>query len=476
MKYILIHAGVSPLDTLSAADILLTNPIEDNIGNLLFQNSVFRTFMDEGVQIDPDYYNFDASEERAKEINDKYDYYLLPLANYFRESYMPFLRKQTELIKQLTIPVVVIGIGLQAPTGSKIEDGFSFDDDVRDFVKAVLNRSSIIGLRGKTTARYLKSLGFQEEKDFTVIGCPSMYTYGKHLHIEQKKITSKSLVYVNSARKRINDAISEYLDRATKAFANHQFIPQDIDELKAVYTGHGDIVYNSNYSKYMTEDIYRSSHVQFPLNVTTWLESLKEADFTFGARIHGNIAAILAGIPSVLFPIDARTLELAQYHGLNYIRITKQNKDTPLLELIKGMDFQKPLKTHARNFDHYIDFLDKNGLNHVYKADRNRKTTLYDKLVSEIEYPKMVTAATTHTDKERLARFESFYPKQDITLQENLRLTRKQLGKFEKRLTKVNGKLEKTRLSLHDRDAILNRKIVRLALKAASVLKLDFLR
>lgn len=476
MKRILIHAGMTPLDTPSAADILLTNPIEDNIGNLLFQNSVFRTFMDEGVAIEPDYYNFDTSEERAKEINDKYDYYLLPLANYFRESYMPFLRKQTELIKQLKIPVVVIGIGLQAPTNSKIEDGFSFDDDVRDFVKAVLKRSSMIGLRGKTTARYLKSLGFQEEKDFTVIGCPSMYTYGKHLHIEQKKITSKSLVYVNSARKRINDTISEYLEHATKAFANHQFIPQDIDELKAVYTGHGDIIYNSNYSNYMTKEIYRSSHVQFPLNVTTWLKSLKEADLTFGARIHGNIAAVLAGTPSVLFPIDARTLELAQYHGLNYIRITKQNKNTPLLELMKGMDFQKPLKKHAHNFDHYIDFLDKNGLDHVYKTDRNRKTTLYDKLVSKIKYPEMVTAVTNHADKERLARFESFYPKQDVALQDDIRSMRKQLSRYEKRLTKANDKLEKTRLSLHNQDVILNRKIVRLALKIAGIIKLDFLR
>lgn len=456
--------------------MLLTNPIEDNIGNLLFQNSVFRTFTDKNVQVEPDFYNFDTSNERAEVINSTYDYYLLPLANYFRESYMPFLRKQTELIKQLKIPVVVIGIGLQAPTGSRIEDGFSFDEDVKEFVKAVLDRSSIIGLRGETTARYLKSLGFKEEKDFTVIGCPSMYTYGRKLHINRKQINKNSLVYVNSARKRINDTTSVYLERATQSFPNHQFIPQDIDELKTIYTGFGDITYNSVYSKYMTHEIYRSSHVKFPLNVATWLRSLSEADLVFGARIHGNIAGVLAGTPNVLFPIDARTLELAKYHGLNYIRINKQNKDTPLLDLLKTVDFQKPIKVHTRNFDHYIDFLDQNGLDHVYKTDRNRKTTPYDKLVSKIKYPEMVVAAPTLTDKERLNRLESFYSKQDPIIQSDIHRMQKQLQKSDKQLIKINGRLAKTQASLQDRDSILNRKIVRLALKSASILKLDFLK
>lgn len=467
----MIHAGMSPLDILSATDILLSNPIEDNVGNLLFQNSVFRTFVDNDVQIDPDFYNFDSSKSRAEEINSKYDYYLLPLANYFRESYVPYLRKQTELIKQLRIPVVVIGVGLQAPTNQKIENGFSFDDDVKDFVRAVLDRSAMLGLRGETTARYLKFLGFKEEKDYTVIGCPSMYTFGRNLEIREATITKNSNVSVNSARKRINDRTAEYLERSTKAFANHNFIPQDIDELKLVYTGHGSIKYKSNYSNYMTDEIYKSSHVRFPLNVATWFAFLKDSDLVFGARIHGNIVSTLAGTPSVLFPIDTRTLELAKYHDLNYIRINKANEQTPLLDLLKGVDFQKPIKKHVRNFDHYIDFLDKNNLDHIYKNNRNRKDAPYDELVATISYPGMVTAANTCSPAEHIERLNLYYPQLENQMQKELKRTRKRVVKYQEKLEETRSRLKLANKAIDNRDVVLNRKVVRLALKLAGMLR-----
>lgn len=467
---------MSPLDAMPAADMLLTNPIEDNIGNLLFQSSIFRTFIDKGIQVDPDFYNLDSSERRAKEINDKYDYYLLPLANYFRESYIPYLRKLTNLIKQLTIPVVVIGVGLQAPTNYKIEDGFSFDDDVKDFVKAVLARSTIIGLRGEVTAQYLTHLGFQREKDFTVIGCPSMYTFGNNLHIEKKDIDISSIVSVNSARKRIDSITANYLEQNTRSFTNHFFIPQDIDELKLIFTGHGEVKYKSRYSEYMTDAIYKSPNVRFPLNTPTWLSFLQNVDLVFGARIHGNIAGVLAGTPSVLFPIDTRTLELAKYHGLNYIHIDKKNKDIPLIELIGDIDFEKPLKKQRKNFSHYIDFLNKNNLNHIYKKDINRKDAPYDTLITSISYPEMITSAATCSTAERLLRMDSYYPRLDKLLQEELKETRKKATRYAEKLHTTSSSLRVAKKDIARRDIMLNRKSVRLALKIAGVLKGDFLK
>jgi hypothetical protein len=471
MRRILIHAGVSPFDTISAADMLLTNPIEDNIGNLLFQNSVFRTFMDKGVQIDPDFYNFDSSAERAYEINTTYDCYLLPLANYFRESYIPYLRKQTELIRQLKIPVIVIGVGLQANTNHSMKDGFPFDSDVRDFVKAVLNRSSIVGLRGETTARYLTALGFRAERDFTVIGCPSMYTFGRDLQVKSRAFTKDSLVCVNSARKRINDVTSRYLESNTQYFAHHYFIPQDIDELKLVFTGHGSVSYRSSYSEYMTEEIYKSDSVRFPLNVATWLKFLRKTDLVFGPRIHGNIAGILAGTPSLLFPGDARTLEIAKYHDLNYVRVNKSNESVRLIDLLENIDFAKPMKKHAQNFDHYIDFLNKNNLEHIYNKDRNRKNAPYDAMTATIRYPEMVKAAETCTNSERLARLESYYPRLDSLMKEDLRLAKKRVVRYQEKLDKAKSRLDRANTAIQNRDAILNRKIVRIALRSTSIMK-----
>lgn len=53
-----------------------------------------------------------------------------------------------------------------------MSNSFPFDEDVKEFIKAVLDRSAKVGIRGEITASYLKRLGFREEIDFTVMGCP----------------------------------------------------------------------------------------------------------------------------------------------------------------------------------------------------------------------------------------------------------------------------------------------------------------
>src|SRR5699024_2597558 len=125
-------------------------------GNLVYQYSIIRTLMTEDTTITPDYYK--RNPNRAEEINEKYDCYIIPLADAFREDFIPILRDYTKLIKKLTIPVVVIGVGLRAPFEPKLNEGFPFDEDVKQFVKAVLEKSSMLGLRGEITSEYLSKL------------------------------------------------------------------------------------------------------------------------------------------------------------------------------------------------------------------------------------------------------------------------------------------------------------------------------
>src|SRR5699024_4340902 len=177
MKKYLIRSGIAATEIKRPEEMILKNLIGGNIGNLIYAYSIYRNLMTEDVEIIPDRYRID--EKDADMINKNYDAYIIPLADAFRESFVENLKKYTRLFEKLTIPVIVIGVGIKAPVNKNVKDGFSFDKEVKEFVKAVLKRSNIVGVRGQITADYLSYLGFVEGVDHTVIGCPSMYAFGR---------------------------------------------------------------------------------------------------------------------------------------------------------------------------------------------------------------------------------------------------------------------------------------------------------
>ncbi|MBN6885240.1 polysaccharide pyruvyl transferase [Cytobacillus horneckiae] len=462
MKKILIRAGMSPLDVFDATHIIMNNSIGGNVGNLIYQYSVIRNLMTEGTTIIPDYYNYEPT--RADEINNNYDAYVIPLADAFRTDFMPTLRKYTKLIKKLEIPVYVIGVGLRAPFEPNLKEGFPFDEDVKAFVSAVLEKSSIIGVRGQITADYLTRLGFREGEDHVVIGCPSMYSFGRELHIRDTHITTDSFVSINSSRLS-PDNVLDFIDRSAKQFPNHYFIPQWMKEMIMTYTGSPSVSNSDdkNYPNKMSHPMYMENKVRFPMNVPTWLDLMKEVDLSFGARLHGNIAATIAGTPSIIFPKDARMRELAEYHNLTKIMANEITDQTNLLDLIETLDFHSPEKNQAENFDRFIKFLDKNGLEHIHQESGVIKSAPLDKELSKIELLSPLETVSGLTMEQMVQRWETYYPKAEAKETSKLKARDQKIKEQKKLISKQESQIKKQK-------GTLNRKSVRLALKVADKL------
>lgn len=460
MKSIIIRSGMSPLDTFDAPHIIKNNSIGGNVGNLVYAYSIFRTLMTEDTTITPDYYNYEPS--RADEINEKYDCYVIPLADAFRKEFIPSLRKYTKLIKKLKIPVIVIGVGLRAPFEPKLDEGFPFDEDVKEFVKAVLEKSSMIGLRGEITSKYLTKLGFREGIDHTVIGCPSMYTFGRELTIRETNITKESKVCINSSRLSPKKVL-DFIHRSTEEFPNYYFIPQWMKELRLTYAGAPSIAeYSKNYPVKLTDPAYKENRVRFFLNVPTWMEFMKDADLSFGARLHGNIVATISGTPSIIIPKDARMRELTDYHGLTHILPHEINEKTKLSDFIDKVDFQSPTKKQQRNFDNFIDFLNKNNLNHIYKESYNPTTVPLDEKLKQVEFKQPVTPISGCSPEEMAKRLENYYAierEKKEMLEENLKNKLKQKNKRIQYLEgTLNRKSVRTTLKLADFVATMQKK------------------
>lgn len=142
-----------------------------NAGNLLYANGVVRSLAAHSNRLETG--AFDAHlvdrESWIRKINQRYDHYVVPLANAFRYKNGTSLEAMTALVRGLDIPVTVVGVGAQATITAGSEEALTIrmgktggrklpsaadsarhDDRVRDFVEAVLEKSASFGVRGRS--------------------------------------------------------------------------------------------------------------------------------------------------------------------------------------------------------------------------------------------------------------------------------------------------------------------------------------
>lgn len=414
MKRILMRSSMHPLRVYSTSDAIRKNIMNQNTGNMIFAYSIARTLLlDETTfGITRTVNNF--SDAAVEKINAEYDCFVIPLANAFRKSFQEELDIMTRLIKRLKIPCIVVGIGLQAGVGEEIDKEFVFDDSAKKFVKAVLEKSSIIGVRGEITAQYMRKLGFVEEKDFTVIGCPSMYLHGDQVPLKDPvELTPQSLVSVNR-KIGLPDTLQQFIYDTSLKFENAMFVPQGIDDLRLLYAGKAiDRVkfpkIHETYPWQMDNEICSSGHEIAFTNVPSWLEFLSGRDFSFGSRIHGNIAAVLSGTPAYIFAPDSRILELARYHNIQHMAAKDITEDTDIFDIYEKTDFTSVQRGHRERFEHYLDFLDANGLEHVYKENRTNHRTRFDEMIESMDFPSGVMALNLQSLTEQRVRLDDYF-------------------------------------------------------------------
>lgn len=463
MKRYLIRSGIAPTEIKKPAEMIINNSIGGNVGNLIYAYSIYRNLMTEDVEIIPDRYRI--NENDADMINKYYDAYIIPLADAFRDTFVGKLKSYTKLIEKLTIPVIVIGVGVKAPINKRIKDGFSFDKEAKNFVKAVLKKSNIIGVRGQITADYLSYLGFVEGIDHTVIGCPSMYTFGRDLKIKDLNLTTKSTIALSSS-KLSPENVLKFITNVSDHYPDYYFIPQWMKEFQMTYIGNQKLEKNTDFYPNTIEDkYYDENRVRYPLNAKSWINFMTNVDLAVGARLHGNITATIAGTPSLLLTKDARMKELAEYHNLTHLTEDEISENVNLEEIINQLDFHSPEKVHSQNFDHFINFLEKNELDHIYNHDYYQYPPL-DKKMDDINLPNMLMPINKLEPIEisnRIINYTKLVNEKNIKLKkENKSLSQK----LEKQKKEINNDKEK----INNCNKQLQRKSVKIGKKLGDTL------
>ena len=381
---ILMRGAMDTLQNMEPARFIVENHTGGNTGNLMFTNSLARTLLvDEDTTIDYVYPKRRAFNKKyAEYVNENYDVFLIPLANAFKVVNHEELTMMADFVDMLKIPCCIVGVGIQRTLEpGRFIDGYKYNDEAKRFISSILNKSPIIGVRGEMTGEYFKELGFIPEKDYTVIGCPSMFTLGDKLpEVKNTILTPDSTIAVNLKREfesyKRYEGVLKFTDRCFDEYKNSLYVLQQIDDIRMIYL---DSLQQQRRES-LTFDIEKA--IGFT-NIPAWINYCKdEVDFSFGSRIHGNVATVLGGVPTLTVPFDRRVYELADYHNIPMLPYEEFDENLSLSDVFEKCDFNSVHKGHKERFDHYIDFLHRLGLETIYDREYDGKVP-FDKAIDE---------------------------------------------------------------------------------------------
>jgi hypothetical protein len=287
----------------------------------------------------------------------------------------------------------------------------------------VLNRSASNGVRGEFTAHYLNHLGFS---DVEVIGCPSMFLHGGDLHVEKKVpqlgSDAKLAISITPYVEQMGDIVWRHQEK----YPNLIYIAQHRGTLDRML--HGEAPREADkFNKiplHRSHPLYQQNRIRFCLDPSTWFSYLKGFDFTFGARMHGNIASLLAGTPAYVFAHDSRTLELCRYFEIPHTPAQHLEPGVDAAELYAAADYGPVNDGHAARFDRFVSFLDRNGLEHIFAPgqdgrafDERLATTPFPPPVEVVASPQTAPAGTRpagkRAGKKKRRRAAGELPRQD---------------------------------------------------------------
>ncbi|MFI0962089.1 polysaccharide pyruvyl transferase family protein [Streptomyces sp. NPDC021080] len=366
MKRILLRSGKSPYDVVPVEEALHLDVFATNSGNLIFSDAAHKILETPRTEVVSNGIRTDVAA--AGRINEEFDAFVVPLANAFRPSFEAQLRRLTRLIGKLKIPVIVPGIGAQTGLSYNPARLKPIEPAVREFVSAVLDRSASIGVRGEFTEKYLRDMGFN---DVEVIGCPSLFMYGERLDVRKRaeSLGPGSRIAVNGSHSAMRtQGLGAVVRNAHARYPQLRFIGQNLSDARQLHwrdlsDPNGAV---TEMPTHPDHPMFREDKVRVYIDPVTWIDDLRDFDFSFGSRIHGNIAALLAGTPATVLCGDSRTLELCRYFDIPHRPITKLPADLDPAQLYAEADFGALTRGHQERFERFTGFLTRNGLENTF--------------------------------------------------------------------------------------------------------------
>lgn len=327
-----------------------------NVGNRLWLQGIM-TAIDTGEN----QYDFLTSEISTDTINQVYDFIILPMANIFNLQFNHHLKSLADIFEKIQIPVYVIACGAQANSYEALDElvdavGIS----AKRFIRSIYNTGGEFALRGEFTKAFFDRLGFRSA---VVTGCPSLYQFGRNFSVPGTDPAAKIRPVFNGQI----PALAELM----KAYPQSNFMDQDAFLRELYAKRFNNPTFREIYAFYCNYGSFAASllahdRIRLIPDMNNWRRFLMEsgANYAFGSRIHGNIIALLSGIPATVVAIDTRTMEMAEFFQIPYIRYQPGHVYTiaELENAYTQADYDAFNRSYREKYSVYADFLTSHGI------------------------------------------------------------------------------------------------------------------
>jgi hypothetical protein len=339
--------------------------IEGNTGNTAFRAAITEQIV--GLSRFQDYHD-DPATAQDNEIG------IIPASNHlgpqvdFKNRAASFARLQCRL--------VMIGLGAQSGVDKKIPH---IEQGTIDWIREIQKRGQAsapnISVRGQFTLEVMQHYGIADQA--VVLGCPSLFInperdLGQVIAGRFGKIRRVAVAAGNekwgplrnverSLARLVTDTGGSYVGQSS--FNMYKITRGEARELDAAALEKcREYICPHLDTEQFIDWTERHGHLFF--DIQSWMEHYRRFDFVIGARIHGVMLALQAGIPGVVIAHDSRTLELCETMMVPHVTARQVAGGITLGQLPDLFSFDaRAFDQNRRMLAHrYVTFLEANGL------------------------------------------------------------------------------------------------------------------
>lgn len=287
-----------------------------------------------------------------------------------------------EKLSKVSAKIVAIGLGAQSSLGMAMPN---VPEGTKRWLQVMAEHAPSsapnISVRGHFTQRVMEDLGLGDKS--VVLGCPTLFLnpaadLGKQIESRasqgNKRICVVSGHYQWSHLSKLEASLAQIATESGGSYVMQS-------PLEMVALGRGDLASLDEEFLASCRDYCRPGltieefsawslrHAISFFNVPAWMEHMRRFDLVIGARIHGVMLALQAGIPAICIAHDSRTLELCETMKVPFLQaneISNGIEKKLLDECIKGFDWGDFDHNRWKLSSNYTEFLSSNLLESNY--------------------------------------------------------------------------------------------------------------